>query len=301
MTQPVFVKLPVEPADPWFRLRWQDRALGADMFRVFGNDERLDVALEEVADVVCRRLAVDGRDRPTVRRGIERLIAERLLVPDGQTTCLLYSRDAHRAWMSRPVNARPSTGDRPVTDQPSTGDRPVNVQSFTGESEASGGNGSEQALEIDREIDKKERERERAQARDPLPPVVELEDGEPEPEASTLELVTLGYRRRYAAATGDPPGQSYKLRAHYESVAKWVDEKDGDAPRLVETLLDGFFSDPWAKSKRFPLGALAGEPGKYFARKKRGGGFMRTSPESAFNGRGTKVSDLGPAPPGEAE
>jgi len=45
-------------------------------------------------------------------------------------------------------------------------------------------------------------------------------------------------------------------------VASWVDTHP-DGERALERALDGFFADPWAQSKGFPLGALANDPMRY--------------------------------------
>jgi hypothetical protein len=139
----------------------------------------------------------------------------------------------------------------------------------------------------------------RGRAREPLPVLEgELDEGEPEPEVSTAELVETAYKARYAMATGNPPGSSEKKRADYRAIASWVDEKNGDAKRIITTLMSGFFRDKWAQKKSFPLGALANEPGKYFNAAKNGRGYLHTS--ESF-GPASSLDEIGPPAPGEAE
>lgn len=279
--------LPVEPAAAWFKLGWPERQLGAVMFTVFGNDEMLDVPIEDVADVVCKRCNVDSRYRQKVRASIERIVAANLIVADGPVTRLLYSRHAHRAWnRERSVTGQRAVGE-PTATQPRTDSEPTVTRPRTvSETEVSARNDSNHAPHKEREIEEKEkRERTRASAR---PLEVELEEGEPEPETSTLELVKAAWKARLIMATGNPPSQSHKLRPHYEAIAQWVDEKNGDPKRIVTRLMDGAFRDKWMQDNGYQLGALAGSPGKYFDAQKNGRnprkGFMRSAAPEDFEG-----------------
>jgi hypothetical protein len=122
---------------------------------------------------------------------------------------------------------------------------------------------------------------------------------------STERLVARRFISRFAAARdGNPPGQTRKQSDAYEAIAKWLDAKDGDVSRMLDTLLDGFFADPWIRAKGFPVGALANDPAKYFAPPKAvrdvTRGFADPSPASAFTNPTDLDSIFGPEEPGDA-
>lgn len=129
----------------------------------------------------------------------------------------------------------------------------------------------------------------------------ELEDGEPEREPTALELVEAEHKRRLIEATGNPPGSTRTLREHYRSIARWVDEKDGNAELLVRRIFAGFWGDKWAKQNSWPLGALATNPGRYLNGRKNG--FHRVSGGGSESGTpaSSDLNLIGPPVPGEAE
>jgi hypothetical protein len=47
------------------------------------------------------------------------------------------------------------------------------------------------------------------------------------------------------------------------TLGPWLDEQGGNAERLFERTLAGFFADAWTSSNGHPLGALIKNPGKY--------------------------------------
>lgn len=315
--KPRWIPLPLEPAAPWFRLPALTRAIGQYLFAQAQDRPiiGIELALEVVRDDetypqaeswALRQMSPDPDERKTIRAAIRKLVKRGLLVPITGGMHLLYTPESYAEHLA--TVAQPSVNGAPIVTPPSTDGAPIVTQP-SGDGAPTGEDNSAKPHEApsqrEREKQRKERERDARAARDPLPADdQELEEGEPDPETSTLELVRTGYKALLIEATGNPPSQSHKLKPHYEAIAAWVDEKNGHAERLVEQLLVGFRRDKWARSKSFPLGALASDPGKYFNAQKKngsGGGFMPTSPDHKFDGKGTKVSDLGPAPPGEAE
>lgn len=103
-------------------------------------------------------------------------------------------------------------------------------------------------------------------SRKDLTPIAPAADfpSEPPTERPTPDVVKAEYTRRFLAARACPPGWGHKQLEYVRTIAAWVDAMDGDATRLAGRLMDGFFRDPWAADKAFPLGALAGNPSKYF-------------------------------------
>ena len=144
--------------------------------------------------------------------------------------------------------------------------------------------------------------------RDASPPEAEREPGEPEPRRDwrTLqELVRTRFHARFEAARGGPPGWSRSNLAHVDAIADWLSKKRGDPERMLETLLKGFFADGWATAKGFPLGALAGDPTRYFSppvgavpSDKKPRGFMPPAPPGSFKPTDLNaLFGLGGAPP----
>lgn len=324
--KPRWIPLPLEPAAPWFRLPALTRSIGQYLFAA--AQDRPILGIELVAEQVrgedsypqaeswaLRQMSPDPDERKTIRAAIRKIVKRGLLVAIPGGMRLLYTPESyaeHQIYeaLLDPTVTQPSANHTSTVPLRSANGAPTVTQP-SGNGAPTGEGNSAKSDEVDphREREKqREIERENArEARDPLPSArVELEDGEPEPDFSTPSVVALAYKARLIVATGNPPSQSHKVREHYRAIAGWVDAKDGDPKRIITTLMDGFFRDKWVQKKSYPLGALASSPGKYFdAAKGRGGrgggGFTPTSPESAFNGKGTKLSELGPAPPGEAE
>ena len=140
-------------------------------------------------------------------------------------------------------------------------------------------------------------EGERASAPPPSEVGLELEPNEPEPAAwrDAAELVRSQFAARYDRARGNPPAWSAKNLAHCATLGAWLDQKNGDHEKLTVRLLDGFFRDPWAASKGFPLGALANDPVRYFAppRAPRDvrSGYLAPAPPDAFSNP-TNLDDI---------
>jgi hypothetical protein len=100
------------------------------------------------------------------------------------------------------------------------------------------------------------------------------------------ELVRTRFERRFVAATTSPPSWSKKNRDNCQLIATWLEHKGGDHGRILDQVLDGFFREPWARSKGFPLTLLANDPTKFF-RPPEGlrdvsAGFVAPAPSSAF-------------------
>lgn len=180
-----FVKLPTEHAEAWYALKYWDRALGADLFRTFGNDERIAAPLCKIGDIVCRALGVDGRDRPTVRRALERIIAAGLLVEDDEGfTRLLYSPQAYRAWHrhARGESVQSSTRERATNDSLSSGEGAVINLRSTGERAPNGRSNTRKPAEShDSGSTEREKEREKEETA-----------REPDARASELDSDSLG-------------------------------------------------------------------------------------------------------------
>lgn len=129
------------------------------------------------------------------------------------------------------------------------------------------------------------------------PPPPELEQNEPEPAdwRSAAELVRKRFGARFDRARGNPPAWSAKNLAHCATIGAWLDEKNGDHEKLLSRMLDGFFADAWALEHGFPLGALAGDPSRYFsppkARRDARSGYLAPAPASAFTSP-TNLDDI---------
>lgn len=309
--KPRWIPLPLEPAAPWFRLPAITRSIGQYLFAAAQDRPILGIELEveqvrgeeaypQAESWALRQMSPDPDERKTIRAAIRKIVKRGLLVPITGGMRLLYTPESyaeHQATVAQPSANHtptvtvPSANGAPTVDQPSPNHTP------TGEDNPAKPHDPDSHREREKE---RKREREtRASARVPLPVAeVELEEGEPEPDDVTFDLVVTAYKARLTVATGNPPSQSHKLKPHYEAIAKWVDEKNGDPKRLITALMDGFFRDKWARSKSFPLGALASDPGKYFNATKNGRGYLPTS--ESF-GPASSLDEIGPPAPGEAE
>lgn len=310
--KPRWIPLPLEPAAPWFRLPAITRAIGQYLFAA--AQDRPVLGIELVVELVreeetyphaeswaLRQMSPDPDERKTIRAAIRKLVKRGLLVAIPGGMQLLYTPESfadHQATVGQP-----STNGDPIVTPPSTDGDPIVTPPSTDGAPTGEGNSAKPHDPVShREREKQTKRERRASARDPLPSAgVELEDGEPEAEASTLELVTKGFTALIAQRTGNPPAWGHRQREHVRTIATWLDGLDGDPAILLERILAAFARDKWAISKSWPIGALASSPEKYLSAKRGGRGFMPTSSEHAFNGKGTKLSDLGPAPPGEAE
>lgn len=248
-----WVQMPVEPADAWFAQRHYERALGADMFRVFGSDEVIDVPLSAFPEVICRRLAVDGRDRPTVKRAIERLVEAGLVVADGPRTHLLYSQRKHREWT---VNGRSSVSERPVNDQSSSGERAVSAQSSVSESGSSARNDSTGASQIDRE---KERKKERKSGAGASPSSAAAPAVSPGERVRELEarydLVTVQEARRACALSRRGGKISDSVWA--DTLERMASADVGIAEKAMRTFVERYADGQ--RDERYLLGIVRGE------------------------------------------
>lgn len=307
--KPRWIPLPLEPAAPWFRLPALTRSIGQYLFAA--AQDRPILGIELVVEQVrgedaypqaeswaLRQMSPDPDERKTIRAAIRKIVKRGLLVPISGGMRLLYTPESYAEHQA--TVPQPSANGAPTVPQPSGNRAPTVTQpSANGAPTGEGNSAKSDDGDSHREREKQRKtERENARAaRDPLPAAEpELEEGEPEPETSTLELVKAAYRARYSMATGNPPSQSHKLKPHYEAIAEWVDEKNGDPKRIVTRLMDGAFRDQWMQEKGYPLGALAGSPGKYFDAQKNGGrnprkGFLRSADPEAFES-GTSSDDV---------
>ena len=147
-----FIKLPIERAAIWEELSWFQRALGADMFRVF--QEREHVYCRAWEQVICGALCVPGRERGNVIRALREMVAAGVVVVTERSFRLLYSeasfRDVHSTSAATPPDVRSTSAQRPPdVHSTSTATPPdVHQQSTTR-------NDSTQVLQIDREIERK--------------------------------------------------------------------------------------------------------------------------------------------------
>lgn len=308
--KPRWIPLPLEPAAPWFRLPALTRSIGQYLFAAAQDRPILGIELEveqvrgeeaypQAESWALRQMSPDPDERKTIRAAIRKIVKRGLLVPIAGGMRLLYTPESyaeHQATVAQPSANHtptvtvPSANGAPTVGQPSPNHTPTGEANTAKTDDPDSHREREKEKEIERET--------RASARAPLPvSEVELEEGEPEPETSTLELVKAAWRARVIMATGNPPSQSHKLRPHYEAIAQWVDEKNGDPKRIVTSLMDGAFRDPWMQEKGYPLGSLAGSPGKYFDAQKNGRnprkGFMRSARPEDFEG-GLTADDVFP-------
>jgi len=129
------------------------------------------------------------------------------------------------------------------------------------------------------------------------PPEPTLEPGEPEPETQTPELVRRRFTIWFAKhRAGTPPTWGEKNAGHLRTLSDWLDALDGDAPLLLERTLQGFFADPKARSKGYPIAYLAQNPAEYLhppepERDVRNMGFVPAAPSGSY-GKPTSVEEL---------
>lgn len=79
------------------------------------------------------------------------------------------------------------------------------------------------------------------------------------------DRVRISFTRWHTEKTGNPPPQSRKQLDAYASIAAWLEAKDGDPDKMLETLLQRFFTDEWAKDHGYFVAALANNPPMYWA------------------------------------
>lgn len=282
-----FVKLPTEHADVWYQLSFWDRALGANLFQKFGNTELIDVPLKSLPDVLCRLLAVDGRDRQSMRRALQRIIKLGLLVAEGDQTRLLYSRKAYaqrtRIKAEVPPNSAPTdtpTDSEPTVNRQSTVSEPtVNRQSNLGKSLKPLKTGP-----LERKKDREERERESAGAsargqnstgegvldpganptQDSAHAPGHLDPDDRTPHQRLCDLVREKHRAWHIGVDplGQPPRMPQGYGKHVAAIAEGIAPAPDPSARL-DLLFAGFERDEWCKGNGYPIGALANNPSRY--------------------------------------
>lgn len=104
--------------------------------------------------------------------------------------------------------------------------------------------------------------------------------------ARLTPLVRTQFERRFVAMRGSPPSWSKKNVDLCQTIAIWLEAKGGEPARVLDGLLDGFFREPWAVSKGFPLALLANDPSKFLKPPERqrdvSTGFCAPAPSNAF-------------------
>lgn len=230
------MKLPIDRASEWSELKFADRTFGAELMRLFGNDGVFACPLPRLADRVCKDLGVDGRERPTVRRAIDRLIAAGLLVADGSRTRLLYAQGALDDWQAKhPANDQTTARERPVIVQSTAGHRPVNAPSTTSESEPSPRNHSNHVSQIE-EIDQIEkREGKGAEHGPPSRTLAKVHPREPLRHMHALRLAVDG---AFFRADVDAPDA---MASQWQSACRRLDRAlDRGAYPTAQAAMDAF-------------------------------------------------------------
>lgn len=149
-----FVKLPLDRATAWDSLPFYDRAVGSELFRAY-QEREIAIGLDW-QQALARHFAIDGRDRPSFYRALERMMQGGVLSASCDTLQLLYTEETFRS--HRAVNRQSSSSERTVNEQSTDSDRAVIEQSSSSELELSGGNDSRETSldrKKDREIDRK--------------------------------------------------------------------------------------------------------------------------------------------------
>lgn len=155
-------KLPTEFAPAWYTLPFSARALGTELFRVFGRDP-IPAPRDCLGDVLCSRLAISGRERKNARAAIDRILAAGLLVETETGWLLLYCREAVRTQV--PTSPRDLANTR-------AGSEP------TPQPEGPARDHSGPAPQKKEERNKKEQVRARSREKDAEPPKLLSESGD---------------------------------------------------------------------------------------------------------------------------
>jgi len=105
-------------------------------------------------------------------------------------------------------------------------------------------------------------------------------------ETSTFDLVKFTYARWLHQATTHAPSWTHKTVEQAQKLADWLDQKQGDAPKLLERMMSAFFKHRWAREHGFPLALLANNPHRFLSDLKPvrdvSQGFVAPAPASAF-------------------
>jgi hypothetical protein len=98
-----------------------------------------------------------------------------------------------------------------------------------------------------------------------------LKEKDPEPQAIENEPwleIARAYKSRYEFESGNAWMNHARHRSDFSAVADWLEAQSARTTQnrvgILAKTLEGFFMDEWAKSKNWPVGALAKNPGKYF-------------------------------------